>query len=455
MLDPLINFLKEKDELIAARELLAVMGRYATQLEEYDTLGRLFHDVKDYQSALYWAERALMVTADPQVQYSCRANIAKLHNHMNNPDKALTYLNLNEQLTPDSPEVKLEKVFSLFLLNRKTEAEEILRQMADESYLYSEDINNRVSFNLGTYDLYKGKLLEGLRGFVLVGKELDITKKRTMPFPQWEGQPVGPGQKVIIMAEAGIGDEIINFRFCKKMKELGIDPIWLTAGRSDLATIFTKNGSRAYSNIGALLDREGDDVMWCYSMALPIYLNTKIEELWDGPYLQPDPTFVQKHSGLFNKDKLKVGIRWNGNPFYDHDLHRGIPLDRLVASLKNPNIQLYSVQRDSNANEVLDYPEVIDLQHELKTYEDTLAILSQLDVLVTSCTSVAHAAAAMGVRVWVIVPISAYYTWCLTSDQTTPWYGDNIRVLRQVNNKNWEQPLHELDGLVKKIIGDS
>ena len=444
MLDPIIKFLKEKDELDAAKILLDTMAKYASSIEEYDTLGRLYHDIKEYNFARKWAEMALSIAKTPESLYACRANLAKLCNHMNDPEKALFYLKINERINPNNPEILLEQVFSFFLLNQKDESEKILRVLAQRDDI-DENVRNRVNFNLGTYDLYKGKFQEGLRGFILTGKEIDITKKRSLPFKQWEGGII-PGQKLLIAAEAGIGDEIINFRFCKQLREFGMEPIWMTAGRPDLANVFSKNGTRSYSNLQEVVENEGQELMWCYSMALPIYLDVQPDNLWDGPYLTADSEYVEKHAPLFSHTahKKKIGVRWSGNSRYEQDLHRVLDAERIFNLLPRDKASIYSLQRDENTEILNDYPEIVDLQSSMQTYSDTLGIMSHLDLIITSCTSVAHAALAMGKKVIVMVPISAYYTWASTHDQTSIWYGDNVTVLRQTDHQNWDKPFEEL-----------
>jgi hypothetical protein len=66
-----------------------------------------------------------------------------------------------------------------------------------------------------------------------------------------------------------------------------------------------------------------------------------------------------------------------------------------------------------------------------------------LDLVITSCTSVAHAAAAMGKETIVITPISAYYVWCHTMEQS-PWYGEHVKLLRQEKPRSWKEPLNKL-----------
>jgi ADP-heptose:LPS heptosyltransferase len=73
-----------------------------------------------------------------------------------------------------------------------------------------------------------------------------------------------------------------------------------------------------------------------------------------------------------------------------------------------------------------------------------------LDLIITSCTSIAHFAAAMGKRTIVIVPISCYYTWC-NPTKKSPWYGDNLTVLYQEKPRSWKEPLLELETILNEI----
>jgi ADP-heptose:LPS heptosyltransferase len=89
----------------------------------------------------------------------------------------------------------------------------------------------------------------------------------------------------------------------------------------------------------------------------------------------------------------------------------------------------------------------------LTDFEETLGIIDNLDILITSCTSVGHAAASMGKRVIIITPISAYYTWCHTTKQS-PWYGDNLTLLRQQKPRVWDEPIKELKEVLNGEFGN-
>jgi len=48
------------------------------------------------------------------------------------------------------------------------------------------------------------------------------------------------------------------------------------------------------------------------------------------------------------------------------------------------------------------------------------------------------------------VPISAYYTWSHSTKQS-PWYGDNVTLLRQVKPRSWAEPIAELKDIFSQI----
>ena len=78
----------------------------------------------------------------------------------------------------------------------------------------------------------------------------------------------------------------------------------------------------------------------------------------------------------------------------------------------------------------------------MKTWRDTAEIISGLDLIITSCTSVAHLSAAMGKPTWIIVPALSYYMWVLPGNKS-PWY-DSVTLYRQTEYNNWNAPFEQL-----------
>jgi ADP-heptose:LPS heptosyltransferase len=99
------------------------------------------------------------------------------------------------------------------------------------------------------------------------------------------------------------------------------------------------------------------------------------------------------------------------------------------------------------------HEEITRLDDFMETYENTLKMIEQLDLVITSCTSIGHAAASMGKETIIITPISAYYTWCHSTEKS-PWYGDNLTILRQEQPRTWKQPLKILGDILNEKFGN-
>lgn len=452
-LEQLAETLVNLQEKPVAITLLDTLGKHAGTFEQFDEVAKAFFKIKEYKSAIPYAEILLdsrfVSVAPPETEYAVKYNLINLYNHANYPERAMHYIEKLEAINPTDLEVRLEKAFALFLLNRKSDAEKILRDEL-ENPSHDEKVKTKIRFNLGTYELLRDEFQSGLRKFLFEGRKLDYWKKPKLPKPQWDGSTDLAGKTIVIMAEAGIGDEFINVRFMNHLRNLGAKPVWYTS-RTDMVSIFNRCNYPAMADVSTL-----PYDCWVHSMDLPVLLNLQYEDLWHGPYLTACPELSEHWKRKLNTHyptgRTNIGIRWEGNPGYDQDLHRSLPLFSLYSSIKkamqlNSNMNIFSLQRDTGLDTLSEYRYVHDMREYLYNFDNTMAIINNLDVVVTSCTSVAHAAASMGKRTIILTPISSYYTWCHSTEQS-PWYGDNVTILRQVLPRNWAVPLKQLEDIL-------
>lgn len=448
MLIQLIDLLIKLNEKEAGLPLLNALSNHATELEQFDELSQCYFKLKKYEQAIILSELAYKKATAPEQEYSILSNLINLYNHFNYPEKAMELIERLEQIKPNDIDIILEKSFSLFLLNKKSEAEAILLQQVDNEEL-SVESKIKIKFNLGTYALYRDEFNKGLSLFLLEGQKLKFWRTQSPPLIQykfWSGGSY-PGKTIVLNSEAGIGDEIISVRFMKHIQEkTGMIPIWFT-NRKDIANIFNNNGFKAITD-KKKLPTSG---YWTFPMSIPVYLNLEYNDLWDKPYLKSLNNFNLKYDWMKNTSQLKIGLRWEGNPEYDQDLHRTIPLHDVYNKIKCENIEFYSLQRDTGLDVLELFPEIKDMSGYMTTFEETLSIINNLDIVITSCTSIAHASAAMGKRTFVFVPISAYYVWSHSMKQS-PWYGDNVTILRQEIPRDWTKPIDELKYYLSKEI---
>jgi hypothetical protein len=463
-LEPIVLMLEKLNKKELALEILSTFSKISKSYNEFDNISKCYFKLKIYETAIENSLKTLMLAPDSERMFAARENLINVYQHANYPEKALRYIIQNELVIPNNVDTLLAKAYSLYLLTRRDEAEEILHELLNTENL-SPEIENKIKFNLGTYYLYKDKFQEGLRLFLEEGAKMKIwntesifarnnnlsletfsNKIKAQSFKKWDGIP-RPGKSIIVHAEAGIGDEIINVRFMKHLIDLGMIPYWYNSypERSDILDVFKRQGFNVIKQLSEIPST--DEIYYAQSMHLPINLNLEYEDLWHGPYLVADPIYIENWSHLKNTSKLKIGIRWQGNPFYDNDLHRSVELKGIYESVKHLDADFYSLQKDNGLEELADFPGIIDLSSDLNSWEDTLAVIEHLDFVITTCTSIAHASAATGKKTYIFVPISAYYVWSHSTKQS-PWYGDNVTLLRQQKPRTWAEPLLELKSLI-------
>jgi tetratricopeptide (TPR) repeat protein len=444
MLEELINYLVNHGEKSQAISLLNTMEKHAWRFNEYDDLAKCFFKQKNYDRAIDCSLKALITAYENEKIWVARTNLINVYNHANHPELALKYIKQAEQSMPNDIDIQLEKAYSFYLLTRKNEAEEILNNVLLTPNLTEEYIT-KIKFNLGTYYMYRDEFLQGLSLFLYEGKKLKYWQQETLPFTYWNGI-IQPEKTIILFAEAGIGDEFINVRFIKYLTDLGMNPIWFTS-RKDLANIFNRHGFKTITHKKEIPVEK--DLVWTSPMTLPVLLNLNYSNLWYGPYLTSSKEFDEKFNWI-KSEKIKIGIRWQGNPEYDNDLHRSVPLKDIYQAIKHIDADFYSLQRDVGLEELQDFPGLIPMHDYMTSFEDTLSIINHLDIIITTCTSIAHASAAMGKKTFIFVPISAYYTWSHSLEQS-PWYGDNVTLFRQQHPRVWNEPLEKLTQLLGTI----
>ncbi len=103
-----------------------------------------------------------------------------------------------------------------------------------------------------------------------------------------------------------------------------------------------------------------------------------------------------------------------------------------------PGVALVSLQKGPTAAQAGQYfgaAPLVNIGAEIKDYEDTMAILASLDLLVTVDTSVGHVAGALGVPAFILLARAPDWRWLLERTDT-PWY-PSVRLFRQSKTGQW------------------
>lgn len=292
----------------------------------------------------------------------------------------------------------------------------------------------RAKFNRGWFLINQGDLQEGFK-CLESGRHLSVygSGKINTSRPIWDGETDLKDKTVILNMECGFGDQIIYARFATE--------VWRRGGRAilcaekSLHSLFSRiPGTQKCITLDEVATTYHD--FWIPGFSCSWLFGHTFETLPREPYLFANFQSVDLWKNLIKSDRPKVGIRWSGSPLFEHQQFRIFPAELLINMYRrNPHIQFYSLQRDTDTRELPE--EINDLQHIIISWEDTAAAIENLDLVITSCTSIAHLSAGMGKPTWVIVPLLPYHVWAYGNEHS-PWYPETTRVFRQTIFGEWE-----------------
>ena len=298
-------------------------------------------------------------------------------------------------------------------------------------------------FNKAWKYMKDGDLQSGMKSLYLSRpKRLFGSPRPPTKTNEWDGSSL-TGKKLLLYSEGGLGDEIINARFAKCFKQMGATVILSCS--SGLMNLFDSvDGVDTVIDVRAVPLVKHD--FWVPAMSAAIFCNTNYGNLPNDPYIKTPVNLAWDY--IVKKDKFNVGIRWAGNPKFEHEQLRKFPVEPLFALTDLPGVQLYSFQRDNDV--VTLPPEITDLSNLICTWDDTAAAVGKMDLMISSCTSVAHLAGAMGKKTWVLIPIMPYYIWAQPGT-TSSWY-KTVTLFRQTKFGDWNEPFSNLKNCLSEIV---
>jgi len=289
---------------------------------------------------------------------------------------------------------------------------------------------HRCAFNRGWMLLQKGRFKEGF-DCINRGRWEDVfgSPPLNTDKPIWglKNPDTQNSKYILFRSEGGLGDEMINARFITDVKEKTNAKITVSCSAS-LMSVFSR-----IEGVDAVVQRDYEQYVyhdaWIPAMSAPSCLDYEYKDLSGKSYLSAQ--------GKVNfPNKMKVGLRWSGNPQFEHQQFRKFdPLDLLNITKECEDISFYSFQRDIDMMDLSEFKNIVDLSTFLTDWESTLTFINDMDLVITSCTSIAHASAALGKETWVITPVLPYYIWALPGNKSF-WY-DSVTLYRQPDYKNW------------------
>lgn len=259
--------------------------------------------------------------------------------------------------------------------------------------------------------------------------------ERKVQRPRWDGRRIA-GQTLLIHDEQGFGDTFQFLRMVAWAKERSGARVVLEVNSESLSLVRRCSGFDELVDQGSL--PPAFDVH-CELMSLPMVMGLRLDHL-PGlvPYLSADSRRVAKWRKRLGKlPRPLVALVWAGRPTHPNDSNRSMVLADF-APLARPDVTFLALQKGPKAAEAQNPPagmNVLALDDAIKDFEDSAAILSIADLLISVDSSPVHLAGALGRPVWTLLPFLPDWRWLLGRDDT-PWY-PSMRLFRQQSPGDW------------------
>jgi hypothetical protein len=171
------------------------------------------------------------------------------------------------------------------------------------------------------------------------------------------------------------------------------------------------------------------------------------------PYLQaPAATVARWAERLKSDGRKRIGLAWAGNPQQRYAPQKSVPLAALAPLIAQERAQFFSLQVGAASADLtrLARPRIIDLAPELQDFAETAAAISQLDLVITADTVVAHVAGALAKPCWVMLQTVPDWRWLMNRDDS-PWY-PGMRLFRQPKPGDWPGVIGQVDAALTAFL---
>jgi tetratricopeptide (TPR) repeat protein len=417
-------------------------------------LARTLQRMRRYADAVPAFRRAIeLARCSPEV-YNDLANCLV---YLQRNDEALALFEELVRRYPRSLVARLGYANALFQLGRFDEAGvqyDLIRAREPENYF--------VHWNRSLLLLQRQAFDEGWRCYERRLFTLTENHPRVFPFPRWRGEPLA-GKTILVYAEQGLGDEIM-FASCFE-ELLGMGARCILECNPKLAAIF----ARSFPAAKVVAAEERALPTWLAGLgavdfqvaagSLPGFFRRSADRFPGRAFLKPDPDKVARWRRELARlgDGPKVGISWRGGSVRTRTVARSIGLADWAPILDVPGCRFVSLQYGDVGEEVRELnaggTRRVELwQAALDDYDETAALVSALDLVVTVCTALVHLSGGLGRPAWVLVPSIPEWRYGLEGDRM-PWYG-SVELIRQPPGELWRPTLERAGDRLAAYVAD-
>lgn len=411
--------------------------------EAYNNLSGALRELGKFDECLENALKAVKLQPDNPFALN---SLGSIYNELDNFPKAKSCFQLAIKLKPDmvEPYTNLGSIYSdiLDLKNALYYTNKAIEIQPD----FANTRRNRAILFLLTENFK-----EGWHEYEWRWKTKHFEKiKRDYSQPLWNGSP-NTDKTILIWAEQGFGDTIQFIRYAPLIKQR-VKKVVFEVQQPLVKLISTCSGIDKVIPLGSNTQEFDIHIPL---LSLPGIFDTDLKNIpCHVPYLSlPNGHKIDNSLIRKERNKLKVGIVWAGNPKHKNDRNRSCPISNFLELGECADVVLFSLQKgpqNRDLNRYLSEGKVVDLSNILNDFSDTAAVLEELDLVITVDTAMAHLAGALGKQVWVLLPFCPDWRWMLNRDDS-PWY-PTARLFRQSKPGDWKGVFIQVKEALNKMI---
>lgn len=270
--------------------------------------------------------------------------------------------------------------------------------------------------------------------------------------PRWQGEPLA-GKSLLVWTEQGLGDNLMMLRYLHQLAEAGPKRLIVYGDPALLRLVETIQGVDTMISGRNPLPSEPFDYH-VPTMSLPRLFGTRLDTIPNElPYLAVPATMKTAWAErLVDLPERRIGLLWAGNQSFSHDTQRSMQLKMLAPLLEIPGNAFISLQKGEPALQLMQHGFPIhDWMNECYDLLDTAALISNLDLVITVDTAVAHLAAALGREVWLMNRVKSDWRW-QRERSDSPWY-PGLRIFRQPAVGDWESVVERIHAELTAMSG--
>jgi Flp pilus assembly protein TadD len=389
---------------------------------------------QDYDRALDCYRQAFATAADHRTLQAIGRSLTKL----GRPGEAISALEGARKMMPDDPSVLHDLGSALVNAHRHQEAVRCFDRAIE---IDRENVKAHIGKAQALLGL--GRYAEGWREFEWRLRNPIISQeavRRPFEKPGWDGRRLD-GERLLVHTEQGKGDIIQFVRYLPMVQARGGHVIFEC--EAELRGLMSRVAGYDELVVKAF-DRDEpyvDHDLHVSLVSLPFVFATTPATIPSAvPYLSADEDRVARWRPQLRGEGRSIGLAWAGNPRHPNNRNRSIALERFAPLAATRGVRFYSLQVGEAAWQTP--PAGLDLTDLGRDFDETAAIMANLDLVVTVDTSICHLAGALARPVWTLLSYAPDWRWMIDREDT-PWY-PTMRLYRQPSPGDWDSVIERV-----------